>query len=92
MGKKARTKRGEQRKQGRKLDKSIIPPPPPPVEDEVRRHIATFSLFRIAANISLFPFFSDRSVHLVFSRSQSPLGANTKCSTQMATTTAASVT
>ena len=35
MGKKAKTKRGEQRALGRKVDKSIIPPPPPPLDEEV---------------------------------------------------------
>lgn len=35
MGKKAKTKKGEQRAQERKVDKSEIPPPPPPLEEEV---------------------------------------------------------
>jgi len=35
MGKKAKTKRGEQRALGRKVDKSIIPPPPPPLDEEI---------------------------------------------------------
>ena len=35
MGKKAKTKRGEMRAQGRKPDPKSLPPPAPPIEDEV---------------------------------------------------------
>jgi hypothetical protein len=36
MGKKAKSTKGAQRAQARKLDKSTLPPPPKPVTDEVR--------------------------------------------------------
>jgi len=35
MGKKAKTGKGKERAQSRKLDKADLPPPPAPVHDEV---------------------------------------------------------
>jgi len=50
MGKKARTKRGEQRAQGRKVDQSVLPPPAPALEDEVSSSRSLMTVWKLTSS------------------------------------------